>query len=66
MAKVWDEPVIVGDHLIFTPHQAHQFLRSKKVDGSHSSAEGILAAVIDGRVSPEEARDIFLRAVRLA
>ena len=69
MPKVWDEPVVVGDHLFFSPHQACQFLRGlRKNQERHpgNQAEGVLAAAIDGRVPPEEAREAFLAAVRLA
>ncbi|SMF53146.1 Protein of unknown function [Xaviernesmea oryzae] len=69
MSKTWDEPVIVGDHLFFSPHQASQFLRVYHANlerGRAHEAEGVLAAAIDGRVPPEVAREAFLQAVRLA
>ncbi len=69
MPHVWDEPVVVGDHLIFTPYQAHQFLRSNRGQlgsGPTAAAESVLAAALDGRVPPEEARKSFLAAVRVA
>jgi len=64
---IWSEPVVVGDHLIFTPHQAHRFLRDQRHDPNNSSSavEGALIAAIDGRCDVEVARDMFLERVRL-
>lgn len=65
---VWDEPAVVGDHLIFTPYQAQSFLRVHQrnlTKDQRSAAESALTAAMDGRVSPDVARETFLAAVRL-
>ena len=67
--KLWDQPVRVGDELIFSPFQAHQFARSKwphMKDAEFASARDAILAALDGRVTPDEARIKFEAALKSA
>ncbi|MGK9055506.1 DUF982 domain-containing protein [Neorhizobium petrolearium] len=67
--KLWDQSVRVGDELIFSPFQAHQFARSKwshRKDADVASAHDAVLAALDGRVTPDEARIKFEAALKSA
>lgn len=67
--RFWDRPVRVGDELIFSPFQAHQFARDRwphKKDGEYASAKDAIIAALDGRVTPDEARIKFEAALKTA
>ncbi|EUB98089.1 protein of unknown function DUF982 [Rhizobium sp. CF080] len=67
--RMWDRPVRVGDELIFSPFQAHQFARSKwphTKDAEFAGAYDAILAALDGRVSPDEARVKFESALKSA
>jgi hypothetical protein len=65
----WDAPVRAGDDLIFSPFQAHQFVRTKwpdRKDPQFASAYDAILAALDGRVTPDEARVKFEAALKSA
>lgn len=67
--RFWDQPVRVGDELIFSPFQAHQFTRDRwphRKDSEYVSAHDAIIAALDGRVTPDEARIKFEAALKSA
>ena len=67
--KLWDQPVRVGDDIIFSPFQAHQFLQTRwpnQKDLNFANAETAIRAALDGRVTVDEARVRFEAALKSA
>ncbi|MBW6425473.1 DUF982 domain-containing protein [Rhizobium sp. XQZ8] len=67
--KIWDQPVRVGDALIFSPIDAHRFLQSQwpdRKDMAFADAESAIRAALDGRVTVDEARVKFEKALKSA
>ncbi|KGE02172.1 MULTISPECIES: DUF982 domain-containing protein [Rhizobium/Agrobacterium group] len=65
----WDKPVRAGGHLIFGPLEAHNFMISDwphLKDRDFAIAENAILAALDGRQSPDEAREKFEAALKSA
>ncbi|MGK6317060.1 DUF982 domain-containing protein [Neorhizobium sp. DT-125] len=65
----WDKPVLVGDNLIFGPLEAHKFMMSgwpNIKDREFAIAESTILAALDGRKTPDEAREKFEAALKSA
>jgi hypothetical protein len=65
----WDKPVRASGHLIFGPLEAHNFLmqswpHTRNMDWS--AAENSVLAALDGRATPDEAREKFEAALKSA
>jgi len=65
----WDRPVLAGDRLVFGPLGAHRFLMNdwphiKNMD--YAVADACILRALDGRVSPDEARELFVIALKSA
>jgi hypothetical protein len=66
---IWDKPVKAGGNLIFGPLEAHRFMMSrwpgsKNLD--YTTADTCILAALDGRASPDQARELFEAALRSA
>lgn len=70
MKKIfWDKPVVAGERLIFGPLEAQRFLHAnwpyaKSLD--FAAADLCIRKALDGRASPDEARELFEIAVQSA
>lgn len=63
---IWDKPVAAGGKLVFGPVEARQFLLSDwphKKDMNFAAADACILRALDGRASPDEARELFEVAV---
>ncbi|WP_037083668.1 DUF982 domain-containing protein [Neorhizobium vignae] len=65
----WEKPVRAAGQLIAGPLEAHQFLMHgwpHRKNGEWSAAENSALAALDGRKSPDEAREKFEAALKSA
>lgn len=63
---IWNDPVLIGDDLIFSARQAEKFLNNPQLRSDRIQiARAAIAAALDGRVPPDEARREFVAAVGL-
>lgn len=68
MQKIfWDKPVVAGEELIFGPMDAQRFLHAnwpyaKNLD--YAAADLCILKALDGRATPDEAREMFEIAVQ--
>ncbi|CDZ33721.1 Hypothetical protein NGAL_HAMBI1145_19750 [Neorhizobium galegae bv. officinalis] len=65
----WDKPVRASGEMIFGPLQAHKFMISEwpyRKDREFALAESAILAALDGRNSPDEAREKFEAALASA
>ncbi|CUX66826.1 conserved hypothetical protein [Agrobacterium tumefaciens str. Kerr 14] len=65
----WDKPVVAGERLIFGPMEAQRFLHAdwpyeKNLD--YVAADLCILKALDGRATPDEAREMFETAVQSA
>jgi hypothetical protein len=59
---IWDKPVVAGGKLVFGPHEARRFLMTDwphKRDMNFAAADACILRALDGRASPDEARELF-------
>jgi hypothetical protein len=59
---IWDKPVVAGGKLVFGPLEAHQFLMADwphRKDLNFAAADACILRALDGRASPDEARELF-------
>lgn len=59
---IWDKPVAAGGKLFFGPLEARRFLMSDwphKKDLNFAAADACILRALDGRASPDEARELF-------
>lgn len=65
----WDKPVNAGGRLVFGPLEAHRLMMSSWTAAKDrtfaAAANGILDA-LDGRASPDFARELFEKALKSA
>ncbi len=65
----WDKPVVAGDKLIFGPLEARRFLQSEWPHSksiAYAAADLCVLKALDGRATPDEARELFEIALRSA
>ncbi|MGK6316313.1 DUF982 domain-containing protein [Neorhizobium sp. DT-125] len=61
---IWNEPILVGDDLIFSARQAEKYLTSMQMTGERIDvARAAILGALDGRVSADRARETFVAAV---
>lgn len=63
---LWDKPVTAGTRLIFGPLEASQFIAenwSHRADLHSALAVTCIQMALDGRASPDEARELFEAAL---
>lgn len=63
---LWDKPVIAGTRLIFSPLEASQFIADNwahRTDLHRALADNCIQMALDGRASPDEARELFEAAL---
>ncbi|MBO0145500.1 hypothetical protein D3C87_1506070 [compost metagenome] len=66
---IWDKPVVVGGKLVFGPLEARRFLMTDwphKKDSNFAAADACILRALDGRASPDEARELFEAALHSA
>lgn len=63
---LWDKPVTAGTRLIFGPLEARQFIAENwahRADLHHALAVTCIQMALDGKASPDEARELFEAAL---
>lgn len=63
----WDKPVVAGERLIFGPMEAQRFLHANWTypkNPDHAAADLCIRKALDGRATPDEARELFEIAVQ--
>ncbi|MDP9836987.1 hypothetical protein J2T09_001739 [Neorhizobium huautlense] len=63
---LWDKPVIAGTHLVFSAFEASQFIAehgAHRTDLHRAVADNCIQMALDGRASPDEARELFEAAL---
>lgn len=63
----WDKPVVADGRLVFGPQEAWRILTEQRVDPkdlSYVAAFDCILRALDGRGSPDEARELFEAALR--
>lgn len=63
---LWDKPVTAGTELIFGPLEASQFIAenwAQCTDLHRALAQSCIRMALDGRASPDEARELFEAAL---
>lgn len=66
---IWDKPVIAGGKLVFGPLEARRFLMGDwphQKDLNFAAADACILRALDGRASPDEARELFEAALSSA
>jgi hypothetical protein len=66
---IWDQPVRVERGLIFGPREAWEFMQASwphRKDPHFARASETILAALDGRVSPDLAREYFEAALKSA
>jgi hypothetical protein len=66
---IWDKPVIADGKLVFGPLEARRFLMTDwphKKDLNFAVADACNFRALDGRASPDEARELFEPALQSA
>ncbi|MND37222.1 hypothetical protein D3C80_278990 [compost metagenome] len=66
---IWDKPVVATGKLVFGPLEARRFLMTEwphKKDLNYAAADACILRALDGRASPDEARELFEVAVSSA
>lgn len=70
MQKIyWDKPVFAGERLIFGPIEAQHFLHTNwpyAKGPDYAAADLCIIRALDGRATPDEAREMFEIAVNSA
>lgn len=63
----WDKPVVAGERLIFGPMEAQRFLHASwpyPKSPDYAAADLCILKALDGRATPDEARELFEIAVQ--
>ncbi|WJH38478.1 DUF982 domain-containing protein (plasmid) [Aliirhizobium terrae] len=63
---IWDKPVVAGGKLVFGPLEARRFLMSNwphRKDLNFAAADACILRALDGLASPDEARELFEKAL---
>jgi hypothetical protein len=66
---LWDKPVAAFGQLIFGPHDARHFFEtswSSPKDLTFTAADRCIADALEGRATPDHARELFEIALRSA